>query len=231
MKEENKESWDRLESQWRDQLDKQEVPVPAFDWEKLDAASKRTTIPLWRQLTESPWVWAAVLGLAIGINWQQVELGPNALPAYVLKEKIADQAIESALVFQKEKKDNSIQPEIIPVSQPIAVTPNPIQEIDVATSSELPKVNEPSEEDAIFVRIDIDPIEENQIQPAVEVLEKPVKRKRNLLGQILRQVIAGEPGGWRDIATSNEKLTEGIHQVANTVIRTEQSLKQTLQLQ
>jgi hypothetical protein len=117
------------------------------------------------------------------------------------------------------------------VSQPIAVTPNPIQEIDVATSSELPKVNEPSEEDAIYVRVDIDPIEENQIQPAIEEYEKPVKRKRNLLGQILRQVIAGEPGGWRDIATSNEKLTEGIHQVANTVIRTEQSLKQTLQLQ
>jgi len=220
-----------LESKWRDQLNKQKVPVPAFDWEKLDAASKRTTIPLWRQLTESPWVWAAVLGLAIGINWQQVAPGPNALPAYVQKEKIAAQAAESVLVFQKEKKAVSMQPEIIQVSQPNEVTPNPIQEIDVATSSELPKVTEPSEEDAIFVRIDIDPIEENQIQPAVEVLEKPVKRKRNLLGQILRQVIAGEPGGWRDIATSNEKLTEGIHQVANTVIRTEQSLKQTLQLQ
>ena len=231
MKEENEESWDRLESQWRDQLDKQEVPAPAFDWAKLDAASERPTIPLWRQLTESPWVWAAVLGLAIGLNWQQVAPGPSALPAYVQHEKISDQAIESALVFQKEQKDNSIQPEVIQVSQPNEITPNPIQEIEVATASELPKGTEPTEEDAIYVRIDIDPIEENQIQPAVEVLEKPVKRKRNLLGQILRQVIAGEPGGWRDIATSNEKLTEGIHQVANTVIRTEQSLKQTLQLQ
>ena len=231
MKEENKESWDRLESQWRDQLDKQEVPVPAFDWEKLDAASERPTIPLWRQLTESPWVWAAVLGLAIGINWQQVEPGPSALPAYVLKEKITEQAGESALVFQKEKKAVSIQPEIIPVSQPIAMPQISIQEVEAAKSTEMPKVTEHTEEDAIFVRIDIDPIEENRIQPALEEYEKPIKRKRNLLGQILRQVIAGEPGGWRDIATSNEKLTEGIHQVANTVIRTEQSLKQTLQLQ
>jgi hypothetical protein len=231
MKEENEDSWDRLESQWRDQLDKQEVPVPAFDWEKLDAASERPTIPLWRQLTESPWVWAAVLGLAIGINWQQVEPGPSALPAYVLKEKITEQAGESALVFQKEKKAVSIQPEIIPVSQPIAMPQISIQEVEAAKSTEMPKVTEHTEEDAIFVRIDIDPIEENRIQPALEEYEKPIKRKRNLLGQILRQVIAGEPGGWRDIATSNEKLTEGIHQVANTVIRTEQSLKQTLQLQ
>jgi hypothetical protein len=231
MKEENEESWDRLESQWRDQLDKQEAPVPTFNWEKLDTVYERPTIPLWRQITESPWVWAAVLGLAIGINWQHVELGANALPAYVVKEKITDQAGESLLVLQQEKKDDSIEPNVIQVSQPNPITPNPIQEMEVATSAELLKVSEHTEEDAIFVRIDIDPIEENQIQPAVEVFEKPVKRKRNLLGQILRQVIAGEPGGWRDIATSNEKLTEGIHQVANTVIRTEQSVKQTLQLQ
>jgi hypothetical protein len=231
MKEENEDSWDRLESQWRDQLDKQDAPVPAFNWEKLDTVSERPTIPLWRQLTGSPWVWAAVLGLAIGINWQQVEPGSSALPAYVLKEKITEQAGESALVFQKEKKAVSIQPEIIPVSQPIAMPQIPIQEVEAAKSTEMPKVTEHTEEDAIFVRIDIDPIEENRIQPALEEYEKPIKRKRNLLGQILRQVIAGEPGGWRDIATSNEKLTEGIHQVANTVIRTEQSLKQTLQLQ
>jgi hypothetical protein len=231
MKEENEESWDRLESKWRDQLDKQEAPVPAFDWEKLDAVSERPTILLWRQLTESPWVWAAVLGLAIGINWQQVEPGPSALPAYGLKEKIATQASESVLVLQKEKKVDSIDRNIIQVSQPNAITPNPIQEMEVAKSTELPRVTEHTEEDAIFVRIDIDPIEENQIQPALEEYEKPIKRKRNLLGQILRQVIAGERGGWREIATSNEKLTEGIHQVANTVIRTEQSLKQTLQLQ
>jgi predicted transcriptional regulator len=98
-------------------------------------------------------------------------------------------------------------------------------------AAELPPVSKADEEEVVFVRVDIDPVEENHIQSAVEVIEKPIKRKRNLLGQILRQVIVREAGGWRNIANSNDKLTEGIHQVANTVIRTEQTVKQTLQFQ
>jgi hypothetical protein len=79
--------------------------------------------------------------------------------------------------------------------------------------------------------VDIDPIEEKSVTPVTEVTEKPIKRKRNLIRQLIRQVIVGEPGGWREIANSNDKLSDGIHQVANTVIRTEQSVKQTLQIQ
>ena len=116
-------------------------------------------------------------------------------------------------------------------SQPALITPNPVQTAEPVIAAELPQVSKADEEEVVFVRIDIDPVEENHIQSAVEVNEKPIKRKRNLLGQILRQVIVREAGGWRNIANSNDKLTEGIHQVANTVIRTEQTVKQTLQFQ
>ncbi len=231
MKEENEESWDRLEAHWRDRLGKQEESFPAFDWEKLEAVSVRPTIPLWRQLTESPWVWAAVLGIAIGINWQQVETAPNSLPVIAVQEKNTIKSSAPEVELQTEKLVDKIRPVVALVSPPTDPSPNPIEVIEVAKSAELPKVVEKTEEDVIYVRVDIDPMEENRLQPAEEVIEKPMKRKRNLLGQILRQVVAGEPGGWRDIANSNQKLAEGIHQVANTVIRTEQSVKQTLQIQ
>ena len=230
MKEEKEASWDSLESQWRDQLDKHEAPFPAFDWEKLDVGSK-PTIPLWRQLTESPWVWAAVLGIAIGINWQPVETVQNSLPVLAVQEKNTIKSTTPEIALYAEQPAPAKRPGVELVNQPNVLTPSPIEVVDVVKSTEMPKELEKTEEDVIYVRVDIDPMEENRIQPVEEVLEKPMKRKRNLIGQILRQVVAGEPGGWREIANSNEKLAEGIHQVANTVIRTEQSVKQTLQLQ
>lgn len=230
MKEEKEASWDRLESRWRDQLDKHEAPFPAFDWEKLDVGSK-PTIPLWRQLTESPWVWAAVLGIAIGINWQPVETVQNSLPVLAVQEKNTIKSTKSEIALYAEQPAPAKRPGVELVNQPNVLTPSPIEVVDVIKSTELPKEVEKTEEDVIYVRVDIDPMEENRIQPVEEVLEKPMKRKRNLIGQILRQVVAGEPGGWREIANSNEKLAEGIHQVANTVIQTQQSVKQTLQLQ
>lgn len=230
MKEEKEASWDRLESQWRDQLEKHEAPVPAFDWEKLDVVSK-PTIPLWRQLTESPWVWAAVLGIAIGINWEQVETVQNSLPVLAIQEKNTIKSTKPEVALYAEQPAPTMRTGAELVKQPNVLTPSPIEVVDVIKSTEMPKEVEKTEEDVIYVRVDIDPMEENRIQPTEEVIEKPMKRKRNLIGQILRQVVAGEPGGWREIANSNEKLAEGIHQVANTVIRTEQSVKQTLQLQ
>lgn len=231
MKEENKHAWEQLDAQWRKQLHEQEEPAPAFNWEKLDAKATQPVIPMWRKVTQSPWAWAAVLGIAIGINWQPVEIGQNALPIFAMDKKSTLQSSSPVIGKQSLPQIATAPTEVAEVSGPTVVYANPIEVNEVPSLSESPNITEKVEEDAIYVRVDIDPIEEKHIQPAVEVMEKPIKRKRNLLGQILRQVIAGEPGGWRDIANSNEKLTEGIHQVANTVIRTEQSVKQTLQLQ
>jgi hypothetical protein len=205
MKEQNKHAWEQLDAQWRKQLHEQEEPAPAFNWEKLDAKATQPVIPMWRKVTQSPWAWAAVLGIAIGINWQPVEIGQNALPIFAMDKKSTLQS-SSPVIGKKSLPQIATAPtEVAEVSGPTVVYANPIEVNEVPSLSESPNITEKVEEDAIYVRVDIDPIEENHIP--------------------------GEPGGWRDIANSNEKLTESIHQVANTVIRTEQSVKQTLQLQ
>jgi len=228
MKEENKHTWEQLEAQWRAQLNESEEPAPGFNWELLDAANSRPVIPMWRKIAQSPWAWAAVLGVAIGINWQDVETEQTHLPVFAQVEtKI--QASDPLVTIQLEKRESIRQCD--EVKQPIVIPQNASEEVEVVNLAVMPKVVEKVDDEVILVRIDIDPIEEINAQPVVEMPEKPIKRKRNLLGQIIRQVIARDSDGWREIANSNEKLAEGIHQVANTVLRTEQSVKQTLQLQ
>lgn len=230
MKEEKKHSWEQLEAQWRERLHEQEATAPAFNWEQLDSKAARPVIPLWKKVTQSPWAWAAVLGLSIGLNWQQVENTQSIMPTFQVSQKRAFKQKDPSFIPHLDHQE-AIIGQVDEVSQPDLITSNPVQSEEPVKANELQQVPETNEEEVVFVRVDIDPIEENSMQPAVEVIEQPIKRKRNLLGQILRQVIAREAGGWRNIANSNDKLTEGIHQVANTVIRTEQTVKQKLQLQ
>lgn len=230
MKDGKKYTWEQVEAQWRGQLKQKEESVPAFNWDQLDTLTSRPIIPLWHKLTQSPWVWAAVLSLSIGLNWQNLETikTPKAEVATAKKQIVGP--TEEVVVLKVEKQAN---PDwlVAEVIQPFVIQQNPVQEIEVVKSVELPQETNSEEDEAIFVRIDIDPIEEKSFIPVIEVAEKPVKRKRNLISQLIRQVIVGEPGGWHEIANSNDKLSDGIHQVVNTVIRTEQSVKHTLQIQ
>jgi hypothetical protein len=233
MKEEHKNTWEHVEAQWRGQLAQQEEPAPAFNWDQLDASNSRPIIPLWRRVTQSPWAWAAVLGLSIGLNWQNVETAQTVLPSVAVTQKQMEKPSEQLISKQDVPKV------LVQMIKPVGIATKPadissvaVEEIAVAKAVDLPKaVETKDEEEVVLVRIDIDPIEEKKAILVQENFEKPVKRKRNLLGQIFRQVISGEPGGWREIANSNDKLSDGIHLVANTVIRTEQSVKQTLQFQ
>jgi hypothetical protein len=230
MKDKNKFTWEQVEAQWRGQLKQQEEPAPAFNWDQLDATNSRPIIPLWRRVTQSPWAWAAVLGLSIGLNWQNVERVETPIAEVGPVNMQVDVPTKQLVVLKVEKQANPDR-HAAEVIQPVVMPQNPMKEIAVAKSVELPQETNSKENEAIFVRVDIDPIEEKSFNPVNDVAEKPVKRKRNLISQLIRQVIVGEPGGWREIANSNDKLSDGIHQVANTVIRTEQSVKQTLQIQ
>jgi hypothetical protein len=230
MKDKNKFTWEQVEAQWRGQLKQQEEPAPAFNWDQLDATNSRPIIPLWRRVTQSPWAWAAVLGLSIGLNWQNVERVETPIAEVGPVNMQVDVPTKQLVVLKVEKQANPDW-HAAEVIQPVVMPQNPMKEIAVAKSVELPQETNSKENEAIFVRVDIDPIEEKSFNPVNDVAEKPVKRKRNLISQLIRQVIVGEPGGWREIANSNDKLSDGIHQVANTVIRTEQSVKQTLQIQ
>ncbi len=229
MKDEHKNTWEQVDAQWRAQLGKKEEPAPEFNWKQLDDVTTRPVIPLWRKVSLSPWSWAAMLALSIGLNWQSVETEPTALPVLASEKNVVIAPTEPMLVSQVEKQGIPNRHVAVEI-KPEAPQQNPVPEVEVAKSVDLPQETKSEEEEAVFVRVDIDPIETKSFTPVTEVAEKPVKRKRNLIRQLIRQVIVGEPGGWREITNSNDKLSDGIHLVANTVIRTEQSVKQTLQL-
>ena len=230
MKDEHKNTWEQIDARWRAQLGGKVEPAPEFNWKQLDDVTSRPVVPLWRKVSLSPWSWAAVLALSIGLNWQSVETEPTVLPVFASEKNVVIAPTEPLLVSQVEKQgipNRHVAVEIKP-DTPQQI---PVPEIEVAKSVELPQETKSEEDEVILVRVDIDPIEEKSVTPVTEVIEKLVKPKRNLISQLIRQVIVGEPGGWREIANSNDKLSDGIHQVANTVIRTEQSVKQTLQIQ
>jgi hypothetical protein len=229
MKDEHKNTWEQVDAQWRAQLGKKEEPAPEFNWKQLDDVTTRPVIPLWRKVSLSPWSWAAMLALSIGLNWQSVETEPTVLPVLASEKNVVIAPAEPQLVSQVEKQVIPNRHDAVEIKLD-APQQNLVPEIEVAKSVELPQETKIEENEAVFVRVDIDPIEEKNLTPVTEVAEKPVKRKRNLISQLIRQVIVGEPGGWREITNSNDKLNDGIHLVANTVIRTEQSVKQTLQL-
>jgi hypothetical protein len=98
------------------------------------------------------------------------------------------------------------------------------------------KVEEkPEQSEEIWVRVDIDPVEEiiNPVRVAKQA-ELPVKKKKTFVGRLLKQVkqvVAGEQLDWQQLKEGNQPLEDGIHQVANTYYRTEQTIKQTFQIQ
>jgi hypothetical protein len=47
----------------------------------------------------------------------------------------------------------------------------------------------------------------------------------------VKQVVAGEELDWQQLKEGNRPLEDGIHQVANTYYRAEQTVKQTFQIQ
>jgi hypothetical protein len=230
MKDEHKNTWEQIDARWRAQLGEKVEPAPEFNWKQLDDVTTRPVVPLWRKVSLSPWSWAAVLALSIGLNWQSVETEPTVLPVLASEKNVVIAPTEPLLVSQVEKQGIPNRHVAVEFKSE-APQQIPVPEIEVAKSVELPQETKSEEDEVILVRVDIDPIEEKSVTPVTEVIEKLVKPKRNLISQLIRQVIVGEPGGWREIANSNDKLSDGIHQVANTVIRTEQSVKQTLQIQ
>jgi hypothetical protein len=83
--------------------------------------------------------------------------------------------------------------------------------------------------------VDIDPVEEKAMPVAVAYREnEPPKQKQRGLGRFLKQlkqVVKGEEPVWQELREGKPSIIDGIHQVANTYYRTEQTVKQTFQLQ
>ncbi|MEY3645762.1 MAG: hypothetical protein RL127_470, partial [Bacteroidota bacterium] len=149
--------------------------APAFNWEQLDAKSARPMIPLWQKVVQSPVAWAAVLGLSIGLNWQQVVYTQTSMPVFEVGQKRPIEQTVPSIIQNTDPQEAKIV-RVEEESQAALITPNPVQTAEPVIAAELPPVSKADEEEVVFVRVDIDPVEENHIQSAVEVIEKPIKR-------------------------------------------------------
>ncbi len=243
MKKPNNTSWEALEKAWQKQIQAQESDVPENMWERMEQRMDKKTIrPLGFRMT--PWVWsaAAVLALIVGLNWENnVDLPQHT------------KAITQTAGSTKRLSANTPTPILAaaaPVSKPTTkqpaqseanqfVTPS-FQQPVIIPQEQQPVVAQaaksPDQPEEIWVRIDINPIEETARPISVAQQEDvPVlTKKKTFVGRLLKQVkqvVAGEQLNWQELKEGNRSLEDGIHQVANTYYRTEQTVKQTFQIQ
>jgi hypothetical protein len=247
MKEPNNTSWEALEKAWQKQIQETSDEVPSRLWDELATRlDEKPARPLWTRVSLSPWTWsaAAIIAIVIGINWE------NSTPTThhtVAKAKVQAPVNEQInVVVQEKKEEKDIRHTYVVKNQPKPVILSPSQEdatsnIEQVVVSEQPGValakaaEKPEQAEEIWVRIDINPVEENAKPIALAQQDSPViTKKKTFIGRILKQVkqvAAGEQLNWQELKEGNRPLEDGIHLVVNTFYRTEQSIKQTFQIQ
>ena len=228
-------NWNSVEEKWREQLQNKSDDIPEGLWSRLE-----------ERLDEKPsrrfpiyWAAAAMLLIALGLSWNW-----NSSPEQVTPEEVTPMA----------KIEKSFSPEVkadpTTAIPPIAEAHTPQKEANSspATILESPLVNaeEPQKEESVAsvqsivkteespeivtVRLDINPIEEEDVKPAFT----EQKRRKSLFGKIvgeIRHALVGEPVNWQKLKEGNAAFENRIHTVANTYVKTEENLKRTLQLQ
>jgi hypothetical protein len=228
-------NWNSVEEKWREQLQNKSDDIPEGLWSRLE-----------ERLDEKPsrrfpiyWAAAAMLLIALGLSWNW-----NSSPEQVTPEEVTPMA----------KIEKSFSPEVkadpTTAIPPIAEAHTPQKEANSspATILESPLVNaeEPQKEESVAsvqsivkteespeivtVRLDINPIVEEDVKPAFT----EQKRRKSLFGKIvgeIRHALVGEPVNWQKLKEGNAAFENRIHTVANTYVKTEENLKRTLQLQ
>jgi len=241
MKKPNTTSWEVLEKAWQKQIQEKEVGVPTDLWDRIEKhMDEKPVRPMWLQISTWAWSAAAVLAIVISLIWggndpdqALVHSKPKEIPT--VNQSSIPTAMNQEAVSQltaphaKEVLARTLVSVEKPNSPEIAA---PIQTAIIAKTTEAP-IQEEQEE--IWVRVDINPVEEIAKPVAFEQQEAiPTKKKKSLLGRLIKQVkqIAdGERMDWQTLKEGNRPLEDGIHQVANTYYRTEQTVKQTFQIQ
>lgn len=233
-------NWNSVEEQWREQLQDKSEDIPEGLWSRLEERLEekpRRRFPIY-------WSAAAMLLLALGLSWNwnpAPEEGAAEVTGVIEKknalvEKTATSVSEQIIVPNKSTESSfakaSLQPES-EVDNPVAAVIEEAQkEKIVASFPAIVKVIEKQEEspEILTVRLDIDPIVEEEVRPAFT----QQKRRKSLLGKIvgeIRQALDGEPVNWQKLKEGNAAFENSIHNVANTYVKTEENLKRTLQIQ
>jgi hypothetical protein len=240
MKKPNNTSWEALEKAWQKQIQAHESEVPANMWERMGKQlDEKRVRPIWLRM--NTWVWsaAAVIAILIGLNWESsIDPAKTAPTVTQVENKQPDQATPGELpvlasheaapeVISKEQKQKEPEQVYTPSIESGIILND--QQPDLAKVDSKPEAIE-----EIWVRVDIDPIESPKPLSVAQLDATPTKKRKGLLGRLIKQVkqvVAGEELDWQQLKEGNRPLEEGIHQVANTYYRTEQTVKQTFQIQ
>ncbi|MHA8106775.1 hypothetical protein [Aquirufa sp. 5-AUSEE-100C1] len=244
MNEPNNTSWEELDKVWRKKIQEQADDVPANLWDKIETRLDEQQVrPMWTRVRMSPWTWsaAAVIAILIGLNWDQSmpeEKGNTLVVESKIKPSFSEPIHLPADV--EELITTQVKPSVVRESlAPSVIEKLPNVETQVMEEARAPIASvAPKEEESeeIWVRVDIDPVKENAKPVSVAYQEEPEqpKQKKSGLGRFLkqlRQVVKGEQPDWEELREGKPSLVDGIHQVANTYYRTEQTVKQTFQIQ
>lgn len=232
-------NWNSVEEKWREQLSNKSEDIPEGLWSRLEER-------LPERLEEKPsrrfpiyWAAAAMLLLALGLSWNwnpALEEGAVEVTRVIEKtkapvEKAATSVSEALIVPTKATESTFTKARFERVSteeSPVNVVEESPKEEIVATVPATEKKDESPE--IVTVRLDIDPIEEEEVKPAFT----QQKRRKSLFGKIvgeIRQALDGEPVNWQKLKEGNASFENSIHTVANTYVKTEENLKRTLQIQ
>jgi hypothetical protein len=228
-------NWNSVEEKWREQLQNKSDDIPEGLWSRLE-----------ERLDEKPsrrfpiyWAAAAMLLIALGLSWNW-----NSSPEQVTPEEVTPMAkIEKSFspefkadpttaippiaeAHTPQKEANSSPATIL--ESPLVNAEEPQKEESVASVQSIVKTEESPE--IVTVRLDINPIVEEDVKPAFT----EQKRRKSLFGKIvgeIRHALVGEPVNWQKLKEGNAAFENRIHTVANTYVKTEENLKRTLQLQ
>jgi hypothetical protein len=254
MKEQNKDSWEKLEAHWKQKIEENsDSPNPNL-WKQLENRLDEQT----QEKKKNKIVflkfgsWAAFLAIALGFIWVRLQTSPTqtisqVVPKIIQTEKITveKKSLQKETFQIKEgikawvKNDVATLDQIKKRSKEVII-PKTIEkqeemvivETDMSVLKE-PKLQAPDKQEEqaeIWVKVAIDPIQNAQkVDQTLLTEEKtlPIKKKKSL-GQMIRQLKNLMDG---EAVNDNNPNTiqEGIHQVANKYYQTEEKFKQTFQ--
>jgi hypothetical protein len=227
-------NWNSVEEKWREQLQNKSDDIPEGLWSRIEERLEEKPVrrfPIY-------WAAAAMLILALGLSWnwkavpeestEVAKTEKTVAPLEKVPSAVPEEMVVSNKVIEATSTKTSLKP-ALEVESPVAtvIQESPKDEI-VAT---VPVIEQKEEsQDIVTVRLDIDPIVEEEVKPAFT----QQKRRKSLFGKIvgeIRQALDGEPVNWQRLKEGNPAFENNIHNVANTYVKTEENLKRTLQIQ
>lgn len=246
MKHSSEKDWNSIESTWRKKMQEDTSPVPEGMWEnlsnRLDAEEKPNVFLV------KTWPWAAVLVIGLGLSYlwflpksqeitqvahlsTKVEVQTSISQAQLRSKSVPNDVTENLVTNSSRAEISKVDNRQIKakIEELVALAPGK-EEVAVQKNPAIPtnavEINAPDKEEAVWIKVEIDPIVRTS-EEEKEYLAEVTEVKKRSLGQLLKkikQVVKGNPGEWSEIK-------ENFHLVAHKYVQTEETIKQKIQFQ